>query len=69
MWKREGDGPALRTEFAKRQSLNMWAAIGVCGRTDPVFFTGMMDSDRYIEHLVMSEKKRYHISLYIVEWF
>ena len=51
MWKREGDGPALRTEFAKRQSLNMWAAIGVCGRTDLVFFTGTMDSDCYIEHL------------------
>ena len=51
MWKREGDRPALRMEFNKRQSLNMWAAIGVHGRTEPVFFTGSMNSDHYIECL------------------
>ena len=51
MWKREKDGPAMRTEFKKGKSINMWAAIGVCGQTQPVFFSGTMDSTCYIECL------------------
>ena len=51
MWKRGKDGPAVRTEFKKGKSINMWAAIGIRGRTWPVFFTGTMDSSHYIECL------------------